>query len=124
MFRAKGDGKYMDLFERAALNAFLSGSGMSGDLYFYPNPLASFGQHERTPWFTCACCPPNVARFIAEMGGFAYGTAGDKVYVNLYAAGTATVETRGRPADDRAGDRLSLVRGRRAQDRPGQARRR
>ncbi len=93
MFRAKADGKYMDLFERAAYNAFLSGSGMSGDLYFYPNPLASFGQHERTPWFTCACCPPNVARFIAEMGGFAYGTAGDKIYVNLYGQGTATVET-------------------------------
>jgi DUF1680 family protein len=93
MFRAKADGKYMDLFERAAYNAFLSGSGMSGDLYFYPNPLASFGQHERTPWFTCACCPPNVARFIAEMGGFAYGTAGDKVYVNLYGSGSATIET-------------------------------
>jgi hypothetical protein len=97
MFRAKADGKYMDLFERAALNAFLSGSGMSGDLYFYPNPLASFGQHERTPWFTCACCPPNVARFIAEMGGFAYGTAGDKVYISLYASGTATVDTAAGP---------------------------
>ncbi len=93
MFRTKADGKYMDLFERAAFNAFLSGAGMSGDLYFYPNPLASFGQHERTPWFGCACCPPNVARFIAEMGGFVYGTAGDKVYVNLYASGTASVKT-------------------------------
>ncbi|MDD8026435.1 MAG: glycoside hydrolase family 127 protein [Acidobacteriota bacterium] len=97
MFRAKADGKYMDLFERAAMNAFLSGSGMSGDLYFYPNPLASFGQHERTPWFGCACCPPNVARFIAEMGGFVYGLAGDKVYVNLYAAGTAKVGAPGGP---------------------------
>ena len=93
MFRYYGDGKYMDLFERAAYNAFLSGSGISGDLFFYPNPLASYGQHERTPWFTCACCPPNVARFIAEMGSFAYGVEGDKVYVNLYAQGTADVET-------------------------------
>ena len=66
---------------------------MSGDLFFYPNPLASCGQHERTPWFTCACCPPNVARFIAEMGGFAYGVEGDGIYVNLYASGTAAVET-------------------------------
>ncbi len=91
MFRASGDGKYMDMFERATLNAFLSGSGMSGDLFFYPNPLASMGQHQRTPWFNCACCPPNVARFIAEMGGFAYGVEADSVYVNLYASGTAAV---------------------------------
>jgi hypothetical protein len=93
MFRYHGDGKYMDLFERAAYNAFLSGAGMSGDLYFYPNPLASFGRHERRPWFSCACCPPNVARFIAEMGGFAYGVAGDRIYVNLYAQGTSAIET-------------------------------
>jgi DUF1680 family protein len=93
MFRYYGDGKYMDLFERAAYNAFLSGAGMSGDLYFYPNPLASFGRHERSPWFSCACCPPNIARFIAEMGGFVYGVSGDKVYVNLYAQGTSSIET-------------------------------
>ena len=94
MFLYYGDGKYMDLFERAAYNAFLSGYGMSGDLFFYPNPLASHGQHARTPWFTCACCPPNVARFIAELGGFAYGVEGDKVFVNIYTQGTAEVETK------------------------------
>ncbi len=87
------DGTYMDLFERAAYNAFLSGAGMSGDLFFYPNPLASHGQHERTPWFTCACCPPNVARFIAQFGGFMYGVADGKVFVNLYNQGDAEVET-------------------------------
>jgi uncharacterized protein len=88
MFLYHADAKYMDLFERAAYNAFLSGSGMSGNLFFYPNPLASYGQQERTPWFACACCPPNVARFIAEMGGFAYGVADKKIYINLYAQGT------------------------------------
>ncbi|MBM3294109.1 MAG: glycoside hydrolase family 127 protein [Candidatus Aminicenantes bacterium] len=93
MFRYYADGKYMDLFERAAYNAFLSGAGLSGDLFFYPNPLASYGQHERTPWFTCACCPPNVARFIAAMGSFAYGVEGNRVYVNLYAQGTAEIPT-------------------------------
>jgi len=94
MFLYYGDAKYMDLFERAAYNAFLSGYGMSGDRFFYPNPLASHGQHERTAWFTCACCPPNVARFIAELGGFAYGVEGDKVFVNIYSQGTAEVETK------------------------------
>jgi len=93
MFLYYGDAKYMDLFERAAYNAFLSGAGLPGDKYFYPNPLASFGQHERSTWFGCACCPPNIARFIAELGGFAYGVAGDNIYVNLYARGTADVKT-------------------------------
>jgi len=94
MFLYYGDGKYVDLFERAAYNAFLSGYGLSGDLFFYPNPLASYGQHVRTPWFQCACCPPNVARFIAELGGFSYGVQDDKIYVNLYSQGTAAVETK------------------------------
>jgi DUF1680 family protein len=93
MFLYHADGKYMDLFERAALNAFLSGYGMSGDLFFYPNPLASFGQHERTPWFTCACCPPNIARFVAQMGEFVYGVEGNRIYVNLYASSVAEVAT-------------------------------
>jgi uncharacterized protein len=94
MFLYYADAKYMDLFERAAYNAFLSGYGFSGDRFFYPNPLASYGQHERTAWFTCACCPPNVARFIAELGGFAYGVEADKVFVNLYTQGTAEIETK------------------------------
>ncbi len=91
MFLSHADAKYMDLFERAAYNAFLSGSGMSGDLYFYPNPLASYGQHARSPWFGCACCPPNIARFIAELGGFAYAVEGDKVFLNLFVQGTAKI---------------------------------
>jgi DUF1680 family protein len=93
MFLYYGDGKYMDMFERASYNAFLSGYGMSGDKFFYPNPLASHGQHERTAWFTCACCPPNVARFIAELGSFAYGVQGDKIFVNMFNEGTAEIAT-------------------------------
>ncbi len=93
MFLYYGDGKYMDLFERAIYNAFLSGAGMSGDVFFYPNPLASFGQHERAPWFTCACCPPNVARFLAQMGQFMYGVEGDRIYLNLFASSRADIKT-------------------------------
>ncbi|MHB8093926.1 MAG: glycoside hydrolase family 127 protein [Candidatus Aminicenantales bacterium] len=89
-----GDGKYMDLFERAAYNAFLSGIGMSGDLFFYPNPLASFGRRDRTPWFSCACCPPNVARFIAGLGGFVYGVEEERIFVNLYVQGSADITTK------------------------------
>ncbi|MGD1008848.1 MAG: beta-L-arabinofuranosidase domain-containing protein [Candidatus Aminicenantales bacterium] len=91
MFRLEEDAKYVDVMERILYNGVLSGISLSGDRFFYPNPLASFGQHERVPWFSCACCPPNVARVLASIPGYVYAADGDKVYVNLYAQGTGTV---------------------------------
>jgi len=93
MFQLRGDAKYIDVFERVIFNGLLSGVAMSGDRFFYPNPLASFGQHQRSPWFKCACCPSNVPRFLASLTGYGYATAGDAVYVNLFAKGTARVKT-------------------------------
>jgi hypothetical protein len=73
----------------------LSGISLSGDKFFYPNPLTSYGQHERTAWFTCACCPPNVARVLASVPGYFYAASGDKVYVNLFAQGTGKLRAGG-----------------------------
>lgn len=95
MFLLTGDSKYADILERTLYNAFLSGIGQSGDLFFYPNPLASFGQHRRSSWFNCACCPSNVTRFIPQIPGFIYATRDDALYVNLFAAGTANLNLRG-----------------------------
>ena len=91
MFLLQGEAKYIDLLEKTLYNAFLSGVGLSGDLFFYPNPLESFGQHRRSPWFNCACCPSNVVRFVPQIPGFMYATRGDSLYVNFYAAGEASV---------------------------------
>ncbi len=84
MFLQKGDAKYLDILERTLYNALLSGIGMSGDLFFYPNVLESFGTHERSKWFSCACCPPNVARLIASLGNYMYALKENQIYVNLY----------------------------------------
>ena len=89
MFRLEEDGKFVDVMERILYNGILSGVSLSGDLFFYPNPLASFGGHARTPWFGCACCPPNAARLIASVPGYMYAVGPGKVYLNLYAQGTA-----------------------------------
>ena len=91
MFRLEEDAKYVDVMERILYNGVLSGISLSGDRFFYPNPLASYGQHERVPWFSCACCPPNVARVLASVPGYVYAADGDKVYVNLYAQGKAAI---------------------------------
>ena len=39
MFLLHGDAKYADVLERIIYNGFLSGVSMSGDRFFYPNPL-------------------------------------------------------------------------------------
>jgi DUF1680 family protein len=72
-------------------NGFLSGINLAGDKFFYVNPLASRGNHHRQSWYDCACCPPNVARFMATIPQRAYSISSDEIYVNLYAAGDANV---------------------------------
>jgi DUF1680 family protein len=86
-----GDAQYADVMERVACNGILSGVSLDGKKYFYVNPLASDGRHHREPFFDCACCPPNVARFLPSLPGYAYATGRGGVFVNLYVAGTATV---------------------------------
>ena len=93
LFLLHGDGRYIDVLERTLYNALLSGVALDGKTYFYPNPLESAGQHQRSPWFGVACCPGNITRFLASLPGYVYAHQGDAVYVNLYAAGTATIDT-------------------------------
>jgi DUF1680 family protein len=91
MFRMTGDGKYMDLFERVLYNGLISGISISGDKFFYVNPLESKGQHKREPWFSCACCPPNIARFTASLPGYVYAHTSDTIYVNMFATSDGTI---------------------------------
>ncbi|HUT09802.1 MAG TPA: glycoside hydrolase family 127 protein, partial [Thermoguttaceae bacterium] len=93
MFLMYGDAKYVDVLERTMYNAVLSGISMEGDTFFYPNVLESIGQHARSPWFGCACCPSNVARFIPSVPGFAYARKEKDLYVNLFLGGEVTFET-------------------------------
>jgi DUF1680 family protein/alpha-L-arabinofuranosidase len=92
MFLFGGDAKYIDVLERTLYNALLSGVSLSGDSFFYPNPLESRGQHQRSPWFGCACCPGNITRFIASVPGYVYAQQGDTIYVNLFVDGSAKIK--------------------------------
>lgn len=91
MFLATGDAKYVDVYERALYNGVVSGVSLSGDKFFYDNPLESMGQHDRAPWFGCACCPGNVTRFVASVSNYVYAAQGDDIFVNLFIQGTATI---------------------------------
>ncbi|MFT3890907.1 MAG: glycoside hydrolase family 127 protein [Anaerolineales bacterium] len=91
MLQFSGESKYADVIERGLYNGFLSNISLSGDRFFYENPLASAGDRQREAWFTCPCCPPNVARTFASLGQYFYSTGSNGVWVHLYAQGSATL---------------------------------
>ena len=100
MFCWKGEAKYVDVLERTIYNGFVSGISLSGDEFFYPNPLANktgVGNakdkpYVRSKWFGCSCCPVNDVRFIPQIPSFAYATDGKgTLYWNLFMEGEATV---------------------------------
>jgi hypothetical protein len=90
-----GDARYADVMECALYNGVLAGVSLDGTRFFYVNPLASLGRHHRSPWFGCACCPPNVARTLAALGGYAYATTDQALWVNLYIQGSVATTLQG-----------------------------
>ena len=98
------DAAYADVIERALYNGVASGLSVSGDQFFYENPLEinlserfssvwgarRFPAHRRVACFACSCCPPNVNRLFASLGGYVYGLEGDTLYVNQFAASEMT----------------------------------
>ena len=79
-----GDATYIDVLERSLYNGALDGLSLSGDRFFYGNPLASNGKHARREWFGTACCPANIARLIASLGDYIYAKDNQGLYVNLF----------------------------------------
>ena len=104
MFLLHGDAKYIDCMERTLYNGVISGMSVDGGRFFYPNPLSSDGKYkfnadgttERQPWFGCACCPSNLCRFIPSFPGYMYAVKDSKLYVNLFAGNTATIQVGGK----------------------------
>lgn len=102
MNEIRPNGKYGDIVEKVIYNGFLSGLSLDGKSFFYENPLeivradrtrnVSWPAKERFPLtkrkevFDCSCCPPNVTRFIASIGGYVYTVGSDEntLYVNQY----------------------------------------
>jgi DUF1680 family protein len=91
LFLLHGQSKYYDVLEKTLYNSALSGVSLSGDRFFYPNPLESNGQHERQAWFGCACCPSNIARFVPAIPGYIYSVTKNELYVNLYVSNEANL---------------------------------
>ncbi len=87
-----GEGKYLDIMERTLLNNVLSSLSQDGKRHYYTNPLSHNG-HQRWEWpgHDCACCPSNLVRIIASIGGYIYTHQADAIQVNLYLPNEAAI---------------------------------
>ncbi|MBR5437639.1 MAG: glycoside hydrolase family 127 protein [Clostridia bacterium] len=97
-------GEYADVMERAFFNTILAGMEITGERFFYVNPLeiipgisgkACTHHHtltQRPKWYTCACCPPNAARLISSLGTYAYGEKDDTCFCHLFCDGRVKFE--------------------------------
>jgi hypothetical protein len=86
------DARYLDLLERILYNGFLVGVSLSGDRFFYQNPLMSYGDYARFDWINVPCCPPNVVRLLAQLGSYIYAQDAEGLYVNLFIGSSADVD--------------------------------
>ena len=100
MFALTGDARYTDVVELALYNSVLSGISLSGDKFFYTNPLAASNDFPyqlrwmggRIPYIRISnCCPPNTVRTITEVSDYAYSLSDNAVWCNLY--GSSQLQT-------------------------------
>lgn len=93
MHQLTGDSKYIDVVERSMYNGALAGISLSGDRFFYVNPLASHGNHHRREWYGTACCPSQISRFLPSVGNYIYGVSDKAIWVNLFIGNSAEINT-------------------------------
>ena len=86
-----GESKYVDILERSLFNGALDGLSLSGDRFFYGNPLASAGKYGRSEWFGTACCPSNISRLIASLGDYIYAKSYDAMWINLFVGSNTSI---------------------------------
>lgn len=100
---------YADYVERAIYNTVLSGISLSGDCFFYENPLSTdprrntfnnsrpkgLKEHlpilKRVKVFDCSCCPPNLLRIIGAIGDYMYSTLDNIIYTHCYMDALANI---------------------------------
>ncbi len=83
MLLATGEAPYADLIEWQLHNAAAAGIALDGRSYLYRNPLESEGI-ARKPWFGTACCPGNISRTWASLGGYIFSLRGREIMVHQY----------------------------------------
>lgn len=110
MWLADPDARYADCAERAIYNTVLSGVSLSGDRFFYENPLAAdpernefndarpegIQEHlpilQRVKVFSCSCCPPNLLRMVGSIADYMYSVSEKIIFAHCFMNANATIE--------------------------------
>lgn len=109
MLLLTGESRYADTIEQVLVNVLPATIGLDGRSYFYTNPLRQVrdlpyplrrpgdtalepvpdppasDSRLRQEWMSCFCCPPNIARTLAELAYLVYATGDDGLWVHQYA---------------------------------------
>jgi DUF1680 family protein len=97
--------EYGDIIERALYNTVLAGMNYDGNRFFYVNPLTVYPDNcygnperhhvktERQKWFSCACCPPNIARTLSSLSNYIYSIHNNTLCVHQYISGRTTIKS-------------------------------
>ncbi|HYF83320.1 MAG TPA: beta-L-arabinofuranosidase domain-containing protein [Clostridia bacterium] len=92
------DAKYAHIIEKELYNGILAGVSLSGDRFFYANPLEVTGQaflegehKRRQEWYKTSCCPTNIARFIPCISEYIYAEDHGQLYINQYISSTGNI---------------------------------
>jgi DUF1680 family protein len=100
---ATGRARYAEAMERFLYNGIAAGIAQSGTAFFYSNPLQLRTGHDgseedapsqRLSWYSCACCPPNLARLFASLHDYTATSDEKGLQLHLYASGRYTHEGR------------------------------
>jgi DUF1680 family protein len=106
MLKMDPSGEYGDVMEKILYNLVPGSMSRNGKEFFYVNPLEVWpeackkdpGKHhvkaKRQKWFSCACCPPNIARLLASLGDYIYSVNNDTLFTHLYIGGTVEANIR------------------------------
>jgi uncharacterized protein len=98
---ATGEARFADLIERTLYNAIAVSPDERGTSFFYSNtlhqrrppdvaepdaesPRAATGM--RAPWYEVSCCPTNISRMFASLGGYIATADSDGVQLHQFAA--------------------------------------
>ncbi|MCM1285350.1 MAG: glycoside hydrolase family 127 protein [Acetobacter sp.] len=101
MSEIENKSEYAEIIERALYNCVLSAMAEDGKAFFYVNPLEVLPEasHKdsrkahikavRQKWFSCACCPPNLARLLSSINEYIYSENDNTIFINQFIESTA-----------------------------------
>lgn len=92
MFLMNPEAEYFDVIERMMLNTNLAAVSLDGKRFFYENMLRRVRKLDyelvwpltRSEYILSYCCPPNLARTVAQSAEYAYTVSDHEVWTGMY----------------------------------------